>query len=92
MKKIMLFWVILFFCGSLFGQRGNTRYWQQKADYKIIVDVDVKKNQYSGSQTIKYKNNSPDTLKNAYFHLFFNAFKPNSEMDIHSRSIKDPCF
>jgi len=90
MKKIMLFWVILFFCGSLFGQRGNTRYWQQKADYKIIVDVDVKKNQYSGSQTIKYKNNSPDTLKNAYFHLFFNAFKPNSEMDIHSRSIKDP--
>ena len=90
MRKVILFLIALFFCGKLFGQRGNTKYWQQKADYKIIVDVDVKKNQYTGLQTIKYRNNSPDTLKNAYFHLFFNAFKPNSEMDLHSRNIKDP--
>lgn len=59
----------------------NTTYYQQFADYKMEIDVDAKNYSYKGKQQIKYKNNSPDTLSVAYFHLYWNAFKPNSMMD-----------
>ena len=29
-------------------------------------------------------------MKKRYYHLFFNAFKPNSQMDTRSRTIRDP--
>jgi hypothetical protein len=54
------------------------------------VDMDVKSFQYTGTQTIRYTNNSPDTLDQVFFHLYFNAFQPGSEMDVRSQSIKDP--
>jgi Peptidase family M1 domain len=65
-------------------------YWQQRADYTIKADFDVQKHQYNGVMSIKYTNNSDDDLTNAYFHLFFNAFQPNSMMDVRSRTIVDP--
>ena len=52
--------------------------------------MDVESAQYSGVQQITYTNHSPDTLDRVYFHLFFNAFQPGSEMDVRSRSIADP--
>ena len=76
------------FSFTLFAQ--SSTYWQQKADYTINVDFDVKKHQYDGKMTIVYTNNSQDDLTNAYFHLFFNAFQPNSSMDVRSRTIADP--
>ena len=65
-------------------------YWQQAADYKIEIDVDVEKHQFSGYQTLRYTNNSPDTLHKVYYHLYFNAFQPDGMMDVRSRSIEDP--
>lgn len=56
-------------------------YYQQSAKYKIDVDVDAENFTYNGKQTITYSNNSPDELKTVYFHLYWNAFKPNSMMD-----------
>lgn len=35
-------------------------------------------------------NNSPDTLNKVFYHLYFNAFQPNSMMDVRSRTIVDP--
>jgi len=64
-------------------------YWQQKADYKMDIDMDVKKHTYNGTQKISYTNNSPDSLGKVYYHLYFNAFQPDSEMDVRSRTIKD---
>ena len=64
--------------------------WQQHVDYKMDIDVDVKKFQYKGKQRLVYTNNSPDELTHVYYHLYFNAFQPNSQMDIRSRNIKDP--
>lgn len=52
--------------------------------------MDVKTYQYKGKQTLVYTNNSPDTLKRVYFHLFNNAFQPNSPMDARLKTIKDP--
>ena len=79
---------------TVFSQGFNTAiptdYWQQQADYEMEVDMDVKNYQYKGNQILKYTNNAPDVLYKVYYHLYFNAFQPGSEMDIRSLTIKDP--
>ncbi len=52
--------------------------------------MDVNSYQYKGKQSLVYTNNSPDVLNKVYYHLFFNAFQPGSEMDVRSRTIADP--
>ena len=64
--------------------------WQQQVNYKMEVEMDAEKHQFSGSQELVYSNNSPDTLKKVFYHLYFNAFQPNSMMDVRSRTIQDP--
>lgn len=56
----------------------------------MSVDLDVKSHRFTGEQVLVYQNNSPDTLRQLFFHLYFNAFKPGSEMDVRSRTISDP--
>ena len=68
----------------------SSTYWQQHVDYKMNIDMNVNNYQYSGNQELKYTNNSPDTLKTVFYHLYFNAFQPGSEMDIRSLTIADP--
>ena len=80
---------ILSLTSSLEAQN-NTTYWQQNVDYAMEVDVDVKNYQYNGTQKLVYTNNSPDELSRVYYHLFFNAFQPGSEMDMRLQSIADP--
>ena len=65
-------------------------YWQQHVDYTMNVEIDVKTFRYSGTQELVYTNNSPDTLSHVFYHLYFNAFQPGSEMDVRSRTISDP--
>jgi hypothetical protein len=88
MKKIFLLSFLTLSFGSLIAQ--NTTYWQQHADYKMEVAMDVKNYQYKGKQELVYTNNSQDTLNKVYYHLFNNAFQPGSEMDARIQSIKDP--
>ncbi|GAB3654797.1 M1 family metallopeptidase [Echinicola sediminis] len=54
------------------------------------IEMDVDKNQYKGEQELAYTNNSPDTLYRVFYHLYYNAFQPNSMMDVRSRTIIDP--
>ena len=70
--------------------QNNTTYWQQHVNYKMDVDVDVKTYQYKGTQQLAYTNNSPDALNQVFYHLYFNAFQPGSEMDVRLQSIPDP--
>lgn len=63
--------------------------WQQRVEYKMAIDFDVKDHQFSGTQQLAYYNNSPDTLDQVFYHLYFNAFQPNSMMDVRSRTILD---
>lgn len=72
---------------SLFAQPER---WQQRAYYQMDIDFDVKSNQFDGTQRLVYQNNSPDTLHKVFYHLYFNAFQPNSMMDVRSRSLEDP--
>jgi hypothetical protein len=53
-------------------------YWQQQVDYKIDVVLDENKRRITASQTVKYKNNSPDTLKYLWIQLDQNKFKNDS--------------
>jgi aminopeptidase N len=57
--------------------------------YNIKVDLDPRSAKMTGSETIIYKNNSPDTLRIIYFHLYYNAFKPGSYLDFHYRESGD---
>ena len=68
----------------------SQNYWQQHVEYEMDIVVDVSDFTYDGDQSIIYTNNSNDTIRKVYYHLFFNAFKPNSQMDIRSRTIRDP--
>ncbi|KFF07264.1 M1 family metallopeptidase [Flavobacterium reichenbachii] len=88
MRKIILLSFLGFAINSLSAQ--NAPYWQQHVDYKMDVSMDVKNYQYKGKQELVYTNNSPDTLRKVFYHLFPNAFQPGSEMDARLHSIKDP--
>ncbi len=59
--------------------------WQQKVKYTMDIDMNVQTNRFTGKQKLEYWNNSPDTLKRVFYHLYFNAFQPNSMMDTRSR-------
>ena len=88
MKKGIIALALLICLGAT--AQNNTAYWQQEANYKMNVDMNVENFQYTGEQELEYTNNSPDTLKRVFFHLFYNAFQPGSEMDVRSRTIADP--
>lgn len=64
--------------------------WQQRAEYLMDVKLDVNTHKVNGLQKLTYYNNSKDTLRKVYYHLFFNAFQPGSMMDVRSRNIMDP--
>ena len=71
------------------GAQAQASRWQQKAKYVMNIDFDVKKHQFKGEQTLTYYNNSEDTLTQVFYHLYFNAFQPNSMMDVRSRNLPD---
>lgn len=50
-------------------------YWQQEANYEIRVSLDARERVLAGTETIAYTNNSPDTLREFYLHLYANAFR-----------------
>lgn len=88
MKKFLF--LSLFPILTLAQNNPNPGYWQQHVDYKMEVNIDVKKFQYKGKQEIVYTNNSPDTLQKVFYHLYNNAFQPGSEMDARLQAISDP--
>ena len=54
-------------------------YYQQQADYKIDVELDDKNAKLSGSETVTYYNNSPDSLEYLWVQLDQNQAAKNSE-------------
>ena len=81
MKRIFPFLINL-----LIFQIGSAQYWQQAVDYTIDVSLDTETALYGGTQKLVYTNNSPETLHKVFYHLYFNAFKPGSEMAVRQKS------
>jgi hypothetical protein len=67
---------------AVFSQPG---YWQQHVKYAMDIDMNTGTNRLTGKQQLDYTNHSPDTLRKVFYHLFWNAFQPNSMMDNRSR-------
>ncbi|HXI21486.1 MAG TPA: M1 family metallopeptidase, partial [Gemmatimonadales bacterium] len=53
-------------------------YWQQRADYQIRATLDTAAKRLSGTETIRYTNNSPDTLTHVWMQLDQNLFRRGS--------------
>lgn len=56
-------------------------YWQQDVYYEIKAIINEAENVIDGDQQLTYWNNSPDELRFVYFHLYQNAFQPDSYLD-----------
>ena len=54
------------------------RYWQQRADYDLKATLDTTAKTVKGELTLRYTNNSPDTLRFIWFQVEQNAFKSGS--------------
>ena len=67
----------------------SQNYWQQAVDYKMNVEMNVEDYTYTGEQQLTYTNNSPETLHKVFYHLYFNAFQPGSEMAARVNNGKD---
>ena len=53
-------------------------YWQQRADYRIDVELDDENQRIIGSETITYHNNSPDELAYLWVQIDPNIYSPES--------------
>ena len=86
MNKKLVF-IVITIITFVSGVSAQADRWQQRIDYKINATLDVATNIVKGTEDIVYTNNSTDTLKKVYFHLYWNAFQPNSSMDVRSREL-----
>jgi hypothetical protein len=82
MKTIILGLLVAVSSSTAFCQPDR---WQQRVKYNMDINMDVTTNRFTGKQQLEYTNNSPDTLTRVFYHLYFNAFQPNSMMDVKSR-------
>lgn len=64
-------------------------YFQQRVNYNIKVELDPETGRLSGTEALCYFNNSPDTLHEIYFHLYYNAFQPASYLDRYEQKFGD---
>ncbi len=53
-------------------------YWQNRADYDLRATLDTAEQTLRGAMTLRYTNNSPDTLRFVWMQLEQNAFKDAS--------------
>ena len=67
--------------GNIYRSGSGTpgpRYWQQRADYVLRGTLDTAAKSLKGEETLRYVNNSPDTLRFIWFQVEQNAFKQGS--------------
>src|SRR5207244_10478997 len=67
------------FTGATSPAGGDTAgYWQQRVSYTMLAHLDEGLLGITGQGRMRYVNNSPDTLREMYFHQYLNAFRPGS--------------
>src|SRR5947207_10267336 len=66
-----------------------TDFWQQHVSYTITGTLIDSIHSFDGNLSVIYTNNSPDTLHEVWFHLYYNAFQPGSMMHERSKAQND---
>ncbi len=65
-------------------------YWQQQADYKMKIEIDDNNQKLYGTESISYKNNSPDELRYLWLQLDQNVRSHESDTyKVRSNNIND---
>ena len=67
--SLAIFWPVL--------KASSQNYFQQEVNYKIHVTLNDRKHELNGIESVEYINNSADTLRFLYFHLWPNAYSDN---------------
>ncbi len=86
MRRHLYFFILTNFILVLFVQAQPDR-WQQAVKYRMAINVDTLSNRFTGKQQLEYSNQSNDKLDKVFYHLYWNAFQPNSSMDVRSREL-----
>jgi hypothetical protein len=73
LKKELLFTLFIFI--AAYGYSQPAKYWQQEVNYKIDVSLNDTAKTLDGYISMQYVNNSPDTLRFIWIHLWPNAYK-----------------
>ncbi|MCS3656949.1 M1 family metallopeptidase [Salinibacter ruber] len=82
--------LLLLLCSPALAAAQSPGQWQQHVDYEMDIRLNPETHQVDGHQRLTYTNNSPDTLRTVYYHLYFNAFQPQSMMAERNRHLPDP--
>src|SRR5260221_12020861 len=81
--------VLFMFLSISSNVKGQNKQNMQRLDYTMDIHFDAAKNYFSGYQKLIYQNDSSDTLENIFYHLFYNAFQPGSQMENRAHYIRD---
>jgi len=76
-NKLKLLLLVSLMTAGLFPKVFSQHYFQQKVNYSIDVTLHDKSHELSAFEKVEYRNNSPDTLRFLYFHLWPNAYSDN---------------
>ncbi|KAA2240515.1 M1 family metallopeptidase [Chitinophaga agrisoli] len=87
MKQMIAGATLLAFLFTGLSLKAQPDRWQQRVKYTMDVKMNVENHRFTGKQRLEYTNNSPDTLYKVFYHLYWNAFQPNSMMDMRSREL-----
>ncbi len=82
---VIAFGGVIFSADSSFASDSRP-YFQQRVHYTLDATMrdDLEHPKLDGKGSLDYTNNSPDTLREVYFHLYWNLFKPGSYGKLNS--------
>ena len=66
-------------------------YWQQRVHYRIVARLDEAATRLHSRGELVYVNNSPDTLREMYFHQYLERLPAGLEVECRSTSVKAAC-
>ena len=84
MRSVMNLLLLVGMVTSLSAAEG---YWQQFVHYKMNVSLDPETHLLTGTSEILYQNNSPDTIRSFYMHLYPNGYR--SPQSLRAREGKE---
>src|SRR3569833_2255137 len=69
----------------------TTGYWQQHVQFSFVATLNEEQYKLQATGRLVYRNNSPDTLREMFFHQYLNAFRPGSKWrasDAHENRVR----